>query len=99
MFTDKVTKVVSEFFLRCVGEFEEQVMRVIAKNERLNGRIEDCERIMALMDASGSYASAVGKSAVGEIVIGTSGSKQAGSLGERVKEGRMRLRLNQKMIV
>ena len=39
IFTDKVTKIASEFLLRCVGEYEEQMMRMIAKNERLTERI------------------------------------------------------------
>ncbi|KAK1137341.1 hypothetical protein K0M31_001853 [Melipona bicolor] len=41
IFTDKVTKAASQFLLRCVSEYEEQMMRMIAKNERLNGKIDD----------------------------------------------------------
>ena len=35
IFTDKITKAASEFLLRCVGEYEEQMIRMFGKNERL----------------------------------------------------------------
>ena len=35
IFTDKITKTASEFLLRCVGEYEEQMIRMFGKNERL----------------------------------------------------------------
>lgn len=33
IFTGKVTKVASELLLRCMSEYKEQVMQMIAKNE------------------------------------------------------------------
>ena len=67
IFTDKVTKAVSECVMGCVGEYEELMMRMIAKNERLSGRIDECEKMFAqkeMMSASASYASVAGKSVV-----------------------------------
>ena len=42
-----------------MGEYEEQLMRMIAKNERLTGRFEECEKLLARRNVSGmdvSYA-------------------------------------------
>ena len=36
--SNRVSKSVSEFILKCCSELEEQMMRMIAKNERLLGR-------------------------------------------------------------
>ena len=86
IFTDKVTKVASEFLLRCVAEYEEQMMRMIAKNEKLNGRIEECEKSLAQRSANVvigtgvSYASMASKGAVK-----TAGSSQA-SASECVRD-------------
>ena len=83
IFTDKMTKVASEFLLRCVAEYEEQMMRMIAKNERLNGRIKECEKLLAQRSVSGasvSYASMASKE-----VMKTTGSSQA-CASERVRE-------------
>ncbi|CAL1672795.1 unnamed protein product [Lasius platythorax] len=35
--TNRVSKIASEFILNCVDEYEEQMMRMICKNERLQG--------------------------------------------------------------
>ncbi|KOX67409.1 hypothetical protein WN51_10981 [Melipona quadrifasciata] len=54
----------SKFMLRFVGEYEEQTMRVIAKNEKLSGRIEECEKLLAqreLLGTSVTYASVAGE--------------------------------------
>ncbi|KAK9293925.1 hypothetical protein QLX08_011294 [Tetragonisca angustula] len=83
IFTEKVTKVASEFLLRCVAEYEEQMMRMIAKNERLNGRIKECEKLLAQRSVSGasvSYASMASKG-----VMKTTGLSQA-CASERVRE-------------
>ena len=64
IFTDKVTKIAIEFLLRYVGEYEEQMMRMIAKNERLTERILESEKLFAQRNVSGmgvSYASMAGK--------------------------------------
>ncbi|OAD53244.1 Peptidyl-prolyl cis-trans isomerase CWC27 like protein [Eufriesea mexicana] len=46
MFTEdnRVSKSACEFVLKCVAEYEEQMVRIISKNERLNGRLEECEK-------------------------------------------------------
>ena len=69
IFADRVTKAVSECVLGCVSEYEELMMRMIAKNERLIGRIDECEKMtqIEMMSASASYAIVAGKSVcVGE---------------------------------
>lgn len=78
VFTDKVTKAASELLLRCVSEYEEQMMRMIARNERLSGRIEECERMLAHKETKASYASVTGGSA-----DRAPGSKAAESLRAR----------------
>ena len=86
IFTDMVTKVASEFLLRCVSEYEEQMMRMIAKNERLNGRIEECEKLLAQRSvnvASGTGASYASMASKG--VVRAAGSSQA-SASECVKK-------------
>lgn len=58
IFTDKIRKAASEFLLRCVGKYKEQMMNMIAKNERLSGKIDKCEKLLAqreVMDMSVSY--------------------------------------------
>lgn len=40
--TNRVSKSASEYILNCVGEYEEQMMRMLAKNERLQGRLNEC---------------------------------------------------------
>lgn len=43
-------------------------MRMIAKNERMNGRIDECEKLLAQRDAIGTratYASMAGKGVSG----------------------------------
>lgn len=52
------------FCLCYVGEYEKQMMRMIAKNERLIGRINECEKLLArreVMSMNESYANVVGK--------------------------------------
>lgn len=64
IFTNKVTKFASEYLLRCVGEYEEQIMRMIPKNERLNERIDEFEMLLARRDVivmSAPYACMAGK--------------------------------------
>ena len=59
-----IMKATNELLLRCVSEYEEQMMRMIAKNERLNGRIEECQKLLAQRNVSGmnvSYASMADK--------------------------------------
>ena len=41
-----MTKAVSEFVMGCVSEYKELMMRMIAKNERLIGRIDECEKML-----------------------------------------------------
>ena len=38
------TKAANELLLRCVNEYEGQM---IAKNERLNGKNEECQKLLA----------------------------------------------------
>ena len=69
IFADRVTKGVSECVMGCVSEYEDLMMRMIAKNERLIGRIDECEKMtqLEMMSASASYAIVAGKSVcVGE---------------------------------
>jgi len=39
---NSVSKSASEYILNCVGEYEEQMMRMLARNERLQGRLDEC---------------------------------------------------------
>ena len=39
--SNRVSKSMSEFTLMCVSELEEQMIRMIAKNERLLGRLDE----------------------------------------------------------
>ena len=59
--SNRVSKNVIEFTLRCCSELEEQLMRVIAKNERLLGRFDECERQLREKDVrmSETFASRV----------------------------------------
>ena len=53
----------------CVSEYEELMLRMIAKNERMIGRIDECEKMtqIEMMSASASYAIVAGRSVcVGE---------------------------------
>ena len=64
IFADRVTNAVSECLMVCVSEYEELMMLIIAKNERLIGRIDECEKMLTqkeMMSASASYASVAGK--------------------------------------
>ena len=45
-----VSKGVSEFTLKCVSELEDQMIRMIAKNERLLGRFDECEKQLRVRD-------------------------------------------------
>ena len=83
IFIDKVRKVANEFLLRCVDEYEEQMMRMIVKNERLTGRIEECEKLLAQRNVSSmgvSYASIADKDVTKAV-----GSNQV-NVSERVRE-------------
>lgn len=56
--SSKVSKAASEFILNCVGEYEEMMVRLIGKNERLQGRLDECLRRADLSATDGrSYAS------------------------------------------
>ena len=46
IFADRVTNAVSECVMVCVSEYEELMMRIIAKNERLIGKIDECEKML-----------------------------------------------------
>lgn len=60
--SNRVSKAASEFILNCVGDYEEMMMRLIGKNERLQGRLDESMRRVDLnvMDKR-SYASVCGK--------------------------------------
>lgn len=86
VFTDKIRKAASEFLLRCVGKYEEQMMGMIAKNEKLCERIDKCEKLLVqkeVMGMSVSYASMAGKD-VDRGVVGSKAEKV--SVNERVKK-------------
>ena len=61
--SNRVSKSVSEFTLMCCSELEEQMMRMIAKNERLLGRLDECEKQLREKDVrlDESFASVAGK--------------------------------------
>lgn len=42
--SNRVSKVTAEFVLSCVAEYEESMIRMIAKDERLCGRLDECEK-------------------------------------------------------
>ena len=85
IFADKVTKAMSECVMGCVSEYEELMMRMIAKNERLIGRIDECEKMLTqkeMMSASASYASVAGKS----VCVGGSSQDERVCAAAPVKE-------------
>jgi len=74
---NRVSKSASEYILNCVGEYEEQMMRMLARNERLQGRLDECvSRVgrdvaqnVCGSGASVSYASMAGKSVVKNVNV------------------------------
>ena len=85
IFADKVTKAVSEYVMDFVSEYEEFMMRMIAKNERLIGRIDECEKKLTqkeMMSASASYACEAGKS----VCVGGSSQDERECAAAPVKE-------------
>lgn len=62
--SSKVSKSASEYILNCVGEYEEQMMSLISKNERLQGRIDEYERRLdsdVIQGGVNSYACVAGR--------------------------------------
>jgi len=59
--SNRISKSASEIILNCVGEYEEQMMRMMCKNERLQGKLDECVRRtsqdVALGGCGVSYAS------------------------------------------
>lgn len=45
--SNRVSKVASEFLLKCVSEYDQLLMRMMMKNERLEGRIIEYEKRMS----------------------------------------------------
>jgi len=41
---NRVSKSASEYILNCVGEYKEQMMRMLARNEILQRRLDECVR-------------------------------------------------------
>ncbi|CAK9796337.1 Uncharacterized 50 kDa protein in type I retrotransposable element R1DM [Anthophora quadrimaculata] len=77
--SNRVSKVTSEFLLGCVSEYEEQMMRLVRKNERLQGRLDECkererQNECERMSRVASYASVAGMTGVG----GVSGERRDG---------------------
>lgn len=72
--TSKVSKSASEFILNCVGEYEKQLMRMLAKNERLQGRLDEC-------------VSRVGRNVAPQSVCGTAGVSFASIAARNVPKG------------
>ncbi|OAD59156.1 hypothetical protein WN48_09692 [Eufriesea mexicana] len=72
---EKMRKNVSECALNCVSEYECLMMKLIGKNERLRGRIEECERRVekyVCADVRPSFAAVVEKSvsaASGDVIV------------------------------
>ena len=63
--SNRVSKSVSEFTLKCCSKLDEQMIRMIAKNERLFGRLDECERQLREKDVrmTESFVSVVAKTA------------------------------------
>lgn len=73
--SSKVSKSASEYILNCVGKYEEQLMRMLAKNERLQGKLDEClsrvsrdvaQSVCEVADAS--CASVAGKEPVRNVI-------------------------------
>lgn len=60
---NKVSKHISEYILNCVGEYEEQMMRLISKNERFQGCLEESNRMNAGTVNARSYAKVTAQAA------------------------------------
>ena len=86
MFTEsnRISKSVSEFTLKCVNDLEDQMIRMIANNERLLGRLDECEKQLREKDmrVNETLASVAGKTAG----VRVSAAKQAVSVKETVRE-------------
>ena len=84
MFTEsnRVSKSMSEFTLMCVSELEEQMIRMIAKNERLLGRLDEKQLRERDMRVNETFASVAGKTAGMRVLA----AMQAASVRETVKE-------------
>ena len=82
--SNRVSKSVSEFTLKCVSDLEEQMIRMIAKNERLLGRLDECEKQMREREArvNETFASVAGKTAG----VNVSAAKQAVSMKGTARE-------------
>ena len=82
--SNRVSKSVSEFTLRCCSELEEQLMHVTAKKERLLGRLDECERQLREKDVrmSETFASVADKTSG----VRVSAAKQGVSVREPVKK-------------
>ena len=82
--SNRISKSVSEFTLKCVSDLEEQMIRMIAKNERLLGRLDECEKQLREKDmrVNETFASVAGKTAG----VRVSAAKQAVSVKETVRE-------------
>jgi len=63
--TNKISKSASEKILDIVGEYEEQMMKMLCKNERIQGKLDECmrraSRDLAYGGSGMSYASVSAK--------------------------------------
>ena len=85
--SNRVSKAACEFVLKCVNECETQMVRMIAENERLLGRLDECERQLKnreFVRPTGTFASAVRGNVSGGVSV--SGSKMVAGMKDRVKE-------------
>ncbi|OAD54517.1 hypothetical protein WN48_06681 [Eufriesea mexicana] len=80
---NRVSKTAGEFILNCVSEYECQLVSMLAKNERLCGRLEECEKRMRQgvdVTERRSFASVAGRS--------VPASKGVSAKGANVESGR-----------
>lgn len=82
---NRVSKHASEFIMNCMSEHEEYMLKIICKNERLQGRLDECVRHAKQVEAqrasevSVSYASAIGRKSVNDV-------RETGGKSPRVNE-------------
>lgn len=84
---NRISKAGSEFILQCASDYEKMLVRMMMKNERLEGRIDEYEkRMKERVSVSKSYASVSGSSVSVPRVSGTDRKKSVTDVSERVKE-------------